>query len=283
MNCADLDRYLEAHLDGQLARGRLRALKQHLLVCTDCRLRVHALQAFEQQLQRRFRCMQESMPLWAGLEVDLVGEAEARPPLALPPPPLRLAVPVRMPRTPREPSAAAPKRPTTRSLRPLIGRYALRVVGLAMLAAAAATVLEMAAGLFGNGSEPSRGGVVTDFGAAPAAGLATLEATDPARLEEWLAANLGRTYVVPAAPAGFELRGGRVVSLAGRPMAAVVYAVAGREVVVFIARREEGALLVQALGAEAYVWWEDEFVYGAVGAVPAAELRRFREVTGTAL
>ena len=46
MNCADLDRYLEAHLDGQLARGRLRALKQHLLVCTDCRLRVHGLQAF---------------------------------------------------------------------------------------------------------------------------------------------------------------------------------------------------------------------------------------------
>ncbi len=283
MNCADLDRYLEAHLDGQLARGRLRALKQHLLVCTDCRLRVHGLQAFEQQLQRRFRCMQESMPLWAGLEVDLVGEAEAPTPLALPPPPLRVPVPAHGMRADHRPPGKAPHRAAARPLRPLISRYAARFVGLAMLAAAAATMLEMAAGLFGDGAEVSHGGIATDLAAGSTGGFASLETGDPLRLADWLAARLGRSYLVPPPPPGFELRGARVASLGGRPVAAVVYALAGKEVVLFIAGREEGALLVQALGGDAYIWWEGEYVYGAVGPVAADELRRFREVAGTAL
>ncbi len=283
MNCADLERYLEAHLDGQLARARLRALKQHLLVCTDCRLRVHRLQVFEQQLQSRFRCMQETLPLWAGLEVDLVGEAEPPTPLALPPPPLRSAVRAPAVREARDASDAETGRPAPLALRPLLGRYLARFVGLAMLAAAAATVLEIAAGLFGTTQVPPRGDVSTRFDALPEGGFSAIETADPGRLGEWLRVNFGRAYPVPLPPRGFELRGARVTSLAGRPMPAVIYALAGREVVVFVADRGEGAFLVQALGAEAYVWWEDEFVFGAVGTVSAGELRRFREVTGTTL
>ncbi len=152
-----------------------------------------------------------------------------------------------------------------------------------MLAAAAATVLEMAAGLFGDRAEVSHGRIVSDLEARSTGGFASLEARDPLLLADWLEARLGRSYLVPPPPSGFELRGARVASLAGRPVAAVVYALAGKEVVLFIAGREEGALLVQALGGDAYVWWEGEYVYGAVGPVAAEELRRFREVAGTAL
>ncbi len=283
MNCADLERYLEAHLDGQLARNRLRALKQHLLVCTDCRLRVHNLQAFEQQLQSRFRCMQESMPLWAGLEVDLVGETETSLPLALPPPPMRIATPARIGGQERTGARAVPRRPVARPLRPLLGRYAARFVGLAMLAAAAATVVEIAAGLFTDGSEPPGGSIATDLEATLQGGLASIETADRQRVVDWLLANLGVAYPVPLAPAGFTLRGARVSSLAGRPTAAVIYGRGREEVVLYIAGRETGGSMVEALGRNAFVWWDGDYVYGAVGPLGERELRRFREVVGAAL
>ncbi len=283
MHCADLERYLEAHLDGQLARNRLRALKQHLLVCTDCRLRVHGLQAFEQQLQSRFRCMQESMPLWAGLEVDLVGETETSSPLALPPPPIRITTPARVGRPQRTGGRASPRRPVARPLRPLLGRYAARFVGLAMLAAAAATVVEIAAGLFADRPEPPGGSVATDLEATLQGGLASVETGDRQRVADWLLANLGAAYPVPPPPAGFELRGARLSSLAGRPTAAVVYGRGPAEVVLYVAPREAGGSMVEALGPGAFVWWEGDYVYGAVGPVGESELRRFREVAGTAL
>ncbi len=283
MNCADLERYLEAHLDGQLARGRLRALKQHLLVCSDCRLRVHRLQTFERQLQSRFRSMQESLPLWAGLEVDLVGETEPRTPLALPPPPLPSAAPAREASETRIATDGGVEGAERRSLRPLLARYLARFVGLAMLAAAAATVFEIAAGLFGTAPGGARGDLSTGFDPLPEGGFGAIETADPGRLVEWLRASFGRAYPVPPPPRGFELRGARVTSLGGRPVPAVIYGLAGREVVVFVADRGEGASLVQALGSDAYIWWEDDFVFGAVGTVAASDLRRFREVTGTTL
>ncbi len=281
MNCADLERYLEAHLDGQLARNRLRALKQHLLVCTDCRLRVHSLQAFEQQLQSRFRCMQESMPLWAGLEVDLVGETGSSLPLALPPPPVRIATPPRAGRREQSRTGRVPRRPAARPLRPLLGRYAARFVGLAMLAAAAATVVEMAVGLFG--SEPPGGGIATDLEATLEGGLASIETGDRQRVVDWLLGNLGVAYPVPPAPAGYMLRGARVSILAGRPTAAVIYGRGRDEVVLYIAGRAAGGSMVEALGRNAFVWWDGDYVYGAVGPLGERELRRFREVAGTTL
>ena len=72
MNCSDLERYLEACLDGGLGRGRLALLKRHVAGCRACRGRIERLCRFERDLHRRFRCMEQSASFWTPLEMSLV-------------------------------------------------------------------------------------------------------------------------------------------------------------------------------------------------------------------
>jgi anti-sigma factor RsiW len=104
MECASLERYLEAYLEGRLRRAQWLVLRRHVMTCPSCRARVEELRQFEVDLHQRFRAMARTQRLWTGLELDLVGLPSAagssdllpprapRPPMAsltsalLPPP-----------------------------------------------------------------------------------------------------------------------------------------------------------------------------------------------------
>ena len=66
MRCGDLERYLEAFLDGRLDRGRRIVLRRHLSLCGACQTRVERLRQFERETQRRFRALEEPSSVWEG-------------------------------------------------------------------------------------------------------------------------------------------------------------------------------------------------------------------------
>lgn len=73
MDCASLERYLEAYLEGRLRRAQWLVLRRHVMTCPQCRARVEELRQFEVDLHQRFRAMARTQRLWTGLELDLVG------------------------------------------------------------------------------------------------------------------------------------------------------------------------------------------------------------------
>ncbi|WP_159716430.1 anti-sigma factor family protein [Geminicoccus flavidas] len=73
MDCASLERYLEAYLEGRLRRAQWLVLRRHVMTCQHCRYRVEELRRFEVDLHQRFRAMARTQRLWTGLELDLVG------------------------------------------------------------------------------------------------------------------------------------------------------------------------------------------------------------------
>jgi anti-sigma factor RsiW len=94
---------------------------------------------------------------------------------------------------------------------------------------------------------------------------------DVGPLEQWIGSQLGLTVKLPAgAVRGAAPVGARVVTVAGRPAAQVLYAGDGRQISLFVARKpsrplpEEGEHIIDgrevytsALGASNVGWWED--------------------------
>jgi anti-sigma factor RsiW len=94
---------------------------------------------------------------------------------------------------------------------------------------------------------------------------------DVRRLEQWIASQLGLTVKLPAGAARGEAPvGARVVAVAGRPTAQILYAGDGRHISLFVARKpsrslpEEGEHIIDGrevytsvLGASHLGWWED--------------------------
>jgi anti-sigma factor RsiW len=90
-------------------------------------------------------------------------------------------------------------------------------------------------------------------------------------LEQWIGSQLGLTIKLPAGTAGGEVPvGARVVAVAGRPAAQILYTGDGRHISLFVARKpsrslpEEGEHIIDgrevytsALGASNVGWWED--------------------------
>jgi anti-sigma factor RsiW len=95
--------------------------------------------------------------------------------------------------------------------------------------------------------------------------------TDVRRLEQWIGSQLGLTVKLPAGAARGEAPvGARVVAVAGRPAAQILYTGDGRHISLFVARKpsrplpEEGEHIIDgrevytsALGASNVGWWED--------------------------
>ena len=87
MQCSDLDRYLEAFVDGRLSRSRTSLLRRHLDACSACQARFERLRRFESEMQDQFRTMQQLNSVWNGLERNLVhihhvgAEPEIVPPI----------------------------------------------------------------------------------------------------------------------------------------------------------------------------------------------------------
>ena len=105
-------------------------------------------------------------------------------------------------------------------------------------------------------------------GGTPALGIT---GTDVRRLEQWIGSRLELTVKLPAGAARGEAPvGARVVAVAGRPAAQILYIGDGHHISLFVARKpsrslpEEGEHIIggrevytSALGASNVGWWED--------------------------
>ena len=159
VDCRQVDRCLEANLDGRLGGFERVALRQHLRECRACRGKVEAMSAFAAAIQRTLAVADG--PDWTRLA-----------PPTIPAPLLEPAPRPYQPRPPQEAtrSVAQTARPTARSR--WLARLALLVVGLVALAAFAAPTLVRGPRPVASGSNAT---VVASTG--PAVAALTAEAT----------------------------------------------------------------------------------------------------------
>lgn len=144
MLCTDLDRYLEAYVDGRLGRSRTGVLRRHLEGCGRCRVKVDRLRQFERDVGSRLKTPGEARSVWQGLQTELTltasrggAEVMTRARLLGPGPPRRAIV-------------AGDRPPATRVPLPARGRRRLsQLAGLVALALACGAVLELSRGWVG--------------------------------------------------------------------------------------------------------------------------------------
>ncbi|MCS6780746.1 MAG: zf-HC2 domain-containing protein [Geminicoccaceae bacterium] len=281
MQCSDLDRYLEAYLDGRLGRSRSLVLRRHLAGCLACRARFERLRQFERDLAARIRTMERCDPIWNGLELDLVKSGEAALPGGAQP--LRALPPPR-----REPVAAVLPAPTGRSEPPRpaeVARSARRIkgrlLGLALFAAGAGVTLQLGFWLL---DRSSAGGALALLELVKGEPPLELRSPDPVAVRGWLADRLATPVPPLAVPAGFELLGGRIDELDGLKSGVLVYRRAGETALLYLQPRHDGRagelgtdLLAKLDGGARLAWHDREFSYAVVSTLPAAELASLRE------
>lgn len=295
MHCSELERFLEACLDGELGESRRITLLQHLALCRQCNERVEGLRRFEADLQRRLRAMQHEASLWQPLDLAVVGGDRpidppidqkgpatgpggrfAKPPEAPVDGPLRAqpALPA-----PRRPLAKPPAHRMRRTAPVSItrGRRVQGLVGATLLVAAVAALSDLAFGLF-SGERPE-----ADY-RAYLAGEVELDllTSEPDRLETWLAERLGEPVELPKAAGAFTLLGG--TAKADLPIGdglAVYDSAAGPAVLSIAAAGDplstltsEPELLVED-GLTSMKWQAGEHAYSLVSALPPDKLSLF--------
>lgn len=281
MHCADLDRYLEAHLDGRLARTRAALLRRHLSVCASCRRRVLALDALARELNERVHHAQGET-IWSELLTPDVQRATLGPAATavLPPPlPARAATPARgaPPALPVTPPRSVEPQPASPGA--LVRRLLVRTAGVVALAAALGAVFEFVAG--GRLLEPadrSLPAVPPEAGAVPNGALG-IETANRELLASWFEAVFGETVPVPATPEGYELLGGRRELLAGAPVAVLIYRRSPDLLTLYVARatgEPPPALLTPAS------WSGDNWRFGVTGNWQQRDIEVFRAATGAA-
>ncbi len=273
MQCADLDRYLEAFLDGRLGRSRALVLRRHLVGCLVCRARFEQLRQFERDLACRLRNLERCESLWAGLELDLVRSGEAALPhlpaasRALPPP--RAAEP-----SPVEPPApATPAAPPRPPLAPRARRLRHHLWGLAVFFLAAGLTVQVGVWLL----EPRRdgAGLLQRIKGDPPV---EFRSPDAAAVRSWLSDRLASPVPNVPVPEGFELLGGRIDDLDGLASGVLVYRRGDDVALVYLQpRRADGGelgtdLLSKIQGGARLAWQDREFSYAVVSSLPAADL-----------
>lgn len=280
MRCGDLERYLEAYLDGRLSRGRRTVLRRHLALCSGCQARVERLRQFERETQARFRALEERVSVWEGLALDLVGSQESVGEGRL----LALTRPsAPRPFTDRPPSRFDLPLPSVGGVRSgtRAGRAtASRVAGVVLIAMALGAVYQLARG--------ERSPVVTGWAAKAyldqrRAGAPDLATSDARQAGEWLAAEIGRPVPLVQIPSGFHLVGVSRVDLEGSPGGVVIYtsnAPAEPATVMLFVRLSGGsdaapADIVLEQPLREVTWGTEGLGYALVGPVPEDQLRRF--------
>ena len=286
MRCGDLERYLEAYLDGRLSRGRRTVLRRHLALCSACQARVERLRRFERETQTRFRALEEPVSVWEGLALDLVGSQESVGQgrlLALP----RPSAPG--PFADRLPSRVELPRPSGRSARPGLrpGRAAAsRLAGVILIAMAVGAVYQLARG--------ERGQVISGWAAKAYLDqqrvvVPDLATTDAHKAGAWLDAELGRPVPPVPEPAGFRLVGVSRVDRESGPAGAVIYAsdAPADPATVMLFVRPSGstgpssAEVASAQPLRELTWGAEGLGYAAVGPVaPCWTRRNSRWLTG---
>jgi anti-sigma factor RsiW len=290
MQCADLQRYLEAYLDLRLGRSRGAILRRHLSVCPDCRARVENLRQFERDLQRQFRAMARASSVWNGLEPTLVrsgGLAEAPPslpflavepaPRALPPPSGAAAARV-MPGTTATPPPSAKPAATP-------SRWGRRMIGLVMVAAAAGAAFQLWRSWLS--PQPASAEVRAFLSYGEGADGVQFRTEDARRLRGWFAGRLGDGFPEPPTPAAFRLVGGRLERLAESQSATIVYQRDGEPALLFVTPRDSSSgaarrpLRADTVDGISQLGWDGaRFDYALVSRLPAAELAAFAAVDG---
>lgn len=218
MNCTDLDRYLEAFLDGRLGRARAGLLRRHISGCPACRRRLDALQEFERDLNKRLRAMGQCESVWAGLELHLVSSSnqglpsiEAAPRALLPAPTM-----VELP---------APSAGTGEAVMPGPighGYWAQRTFGLFLLVAAGGTVFEGIKGWIHSTVAPVPA-VYAQLDGLKGSFARELRSTDPHAIQLWLTRELGTAVPLPPQPGDFHLIGSHLERLGGEDTGVVTY------------------------------------------------------------
>lgn len=279
MQCADLERYLEAFLDGRLGRSRAMVLRRHVAVCLPCRSRLEKLKQFERDLNRRLRTMEHVESVWSGLELDLVKSTQEALPSRIPS--LRLLPPPPQGRS-GLPQAATRRTssPRTRRTGSSRRRIATRLVGVMLVVAAAGAVYEIAVRRLSGGGTEAIQAYLAYVEGDRALELATAE---PASLQNWFSARLGLTFPEPPAPEGFAIVGGRLGEIAGGRAAVVVYA-KGEATALLYMRPHDAPPAVppstvtgqsEAQGVTHLSWQQQGFDYELVSPLPAEELKGF--------
>ena len=281
MQCGDLDRHLEAFLDGQLDRAGSGMLRHHLALCGACQARVERLRQFERDTQRRFRALERAGSVWQDLELDLVASSRASAVsrlLALP----RTLPPARRGSQVERPSSArrAPAHPVV-AARSKGRSHGSRAAGVVLLAMALGALYQ-----FGRAYLEPKGDVAAAYRHFLRDGQASmLRSGDAQQLEAWLAAELGLDVTIPVAPAGYRLIGADRASLAADQVGMLVYgdATAGNATPVLLFVRPlvaETASVPPAVpsteaGLSEFSWDAASVRYTLVGHEPTEALRQF--------
>jgi anti-sigma factor RsiW len=284
MQCGDLDRHLEAFLDGHLERGGSGVLRRHLAHCGACRARVERLRQFERDTQRRFRALERAGSVWQGLEFDLVATTRAPAVSRL------LALPRALPPSPRggSPNRSAlgrrvPGHPTLAARANGRGQTS-RVVGIMLVAMAMSALYQLGRAHL----QPA-----DDLAVAAAAYRRFLQdghepalrSADAGQLEAWLSAELGLTVPVPRAPDGYRLVGADRAGFAAGEAGVVVYGGVGGEsatpVLLFVRPSAAATDATSSTPAgeagdlHEVAWQSASIRYTLVGREPAEALRQF--------
>ncbi len=286
MQCADLERHLEAYLDGRLGRSRGLLLRRHLGVCPACEARIEKLRQFERDLNRRLRAMDQTQSVWSDLEPEparrsLTVLPSASAGLRLLPAPAKIA-PLR-PSPAAAVRAARPQRAAARSRRLLT-----RILGAMMIAGAAGAVVQLVRPYFGEraGGDPAVLGY-QDFVRGDSA--LELRTSEPASLRNWFTTRLGRDFPLPPDPDGFVMTGGRIAYLAGEPAALVAYRRDEAPALLYVQPSDgatlgagERAAVAEVDGLTRLSWRDRAYAFALVTPLPAAQVSGFLE-SGAAL
>lgn len=286
MHCSDLERYLEAHLDGRLGRNRSAILQRHLTACGTCRQRVEELRRFEQDLHGRFRTMRATDTLWDSLEITLVSAASNKqapkvdtivPAGAFvhPPSKIGLAEEQRPFGGPKESNdgrdasiAGASKNSPSRMW------WVLGATGLA------AAICVVAVAAYQQTADTRFWASVT--ATEPAAGQ-RFETNDGIILRSWLDGELGYRLPETPMPDGFELVGGSVVDRDLGKSAVIAYDSDGGPVMLHIRQMMPGisfeslVATFDARGMQTLAWTSDRFEYALFAGPDVKGLDRFRD------
>lgn len=288
MECGDLERYLEAFLDGRLSQSRGAVLRRHLQTCSGCQARVERLRQFERDTQRRFRALDQSGSVWRGLELDLVVSTRSAPAGRL------LAVA----RATSRASGAALE--TGGGARPRPGRSlstpasagrgrASRLAGILLIAMAVGSLYQLARS-YNRPTDDLEAAADVYMEFLHGSAVPALRSHDGEQLRSWLSAELGTGVPVPPLPAGYHLIGADRTSLPSGVAGTVLYGASATApaptVMLFVrpATAEETTPTADAApvttavgktGLNELAWQANGFNYTVVGQQPPAELRSF--------
>ena len=223
MHCSDLERYLEAVLDGRLGRSRATILRRHITSCGSCRSRVDELRTFEHDLRRRFRAMSKDASLWLVLDPEFVASHGAAdtpgpPPQEPPVAPVVIEVPADTLTDGGEATDPAPRQAEEPGL-------VRRTISLAAVLFVVGLTISLVVGggeLFGLWSQTP---AIADTYRAVATNeqRPSLQTADERMLQHWLVAHLGKALPPVPTASGLTLVGGDVQTLKDGKAAMIVY------------------------------------------------------------